>query len=84
MPLCSDRALTIPVIACPQVLATVADNSVRVWDAYTGRLLQRLEGHNRAVHTLEAHPWHSSLALSGSYDGNLIVWDIAAGRQVAW
>lgn len=67
-----------------QVLATVADNSVRVWDAHSGQLLQRLAGHSRAVHTLEAHPWNSSLALSGSYDGNLVIWDVTAGRQVAW
>lgn len=65
-----------------QIIAAVTDNSVRVWDAYTGVLLHRLSGHSRAVHVLEAHPWQPGLVLSGSYDGTLNIWDIAAGHRL--
>ena len=36
-----------------QVLAAVADFSVRMWDAWTGKLVASLQGHRKAVHILE-------------------------------
>jgi hypothetical protein len=32
---------------------------------------------------LEAHPHDARLAFSAAYDGQLILWDLAAGRALA-
>lgn len=65
-----------------QILAALTDDSVRVWDAWSGQLLQRLEGHAGRAHVLECHPLDHRLAMSAGYDGLTIIWDIIAGRAL--
>jgi WD40 repeat protein len=57
------------------------DNSVRVWDAATGRLLRQLNGHKNSVTSVAFSPDGTTIA-SGSYDEWVRVWDIVTGRQL--
>jgi WD40 repeat protein len=58
-----------------------ADNTVRLWDAATGRELRRLTGHTLYVRAAAFSPDGRSLA-SGSTDGSVRVWDVATGREL--
>jgi WD40 repeat protein len=58
-----------------------ADNTVRLWDAATGRELRRLTGHTLYVRAAAFSPDGRTLA-SGSIDGSVRVWDVATGREV--
>ncbi len=66
-----------------QILAALTDDSVRVWNAWTGDLLQRLDGHMGRAHVLECHPLDNRIAMSAGYDGLTIIWDIEAGCPLA-
>jgi mitogen-activated protein kinase organizer 1 len=52
------------------------DGRVVFYELKTGRVVQSLEGHSRVTTTVACHPKveHSSVVISGSYDGNAIVW----------
>ncbi|GAB4817147.1 hypothetical protein N2152v2_004193 [Parachlorella kessleri] len=65
-----------------RLVVSVTDHTVRVFDAATGGLLHSLRGHTEAVHVLECHPAYPRLAMSASYDGELVLWDIAAGASL--
>ena len=67
-----------------QVLAGISDNTIAVWDAHTGDLLQRLRGHTCRAHVLECHPIECHVAMSAGYDGQTIVWDLLNGQPLAW
>ena len=58
---------------------SVTDFTVRVFDTHSGGLLHRLTTHAENVHVLECHPTEPALAVSASYDGNLILWDLERG-----
>jgi WD40 repeat protein len=58
-----------------------ADNTVRLWDAATGRELRRLTGHTLYVRAAAFSPDGRTLA-SGSIDESVRVWDVATGREV--
>ncbi|KAK9829398.1 hypothetical protein WJX72_005590 [[Myrmecia] bisecta] len=62
-----------------KILAAVTDHSIWVWDAFSGEVSQRLVGHAASVHILECHPTDHRLAMSASYDGLTIVWNIVTG-----
>ncbi len=53
-----------------------ADGRVELWDVPTGRLLQRLEGHDGTVTAL-AVSGDGRLLASGSADKSIFVWDLA-------
>lgn len=54
-----------------------------MWDAGSGEQLTRLVGHTKPVHVLEGHPSMHGFAMSASYDGQIIVWDLDAAIQLS-
>jgi WD40 repeat protein/predicted amidohydrolase len=58
------------------------DNTVRLWDASTGRELARLEGHDDSVLDVAWAPDGRRLA-SASDDNTVRLWDASTGRELA-
>ena len=58
------------------VVSGSEDGSVVFYDFTSGRVVQTLEGHSRATCTVAVHPirQNSAVTVSGSYDGNAVVW----------
>lgn len=72
------RALYI----CLQVLAALSNGSICCWDAWSGVLIHRLEGHTQQVHVLECHPVDRRVAFSAGYDGETVLWDVEQGKKI--
>jgi WD40 repeat protein/energy-coupling factor transporter ATP-binding protein EcfA2 len=64
----------------PQDLAQT-DVSVRVWNAQTGATVAVLNGHKNTVDSVRFLPDGKRL-LSGSWDGTIILWDIASASPI--
>lgn len=56
------------------------DNTVKLWDASTGKTITTLQGHTGPVYTVSFSPDGTTLA-SASTDGTLKLWDLAAGKD---
>src|SRR5215218_5523440 len=56
-----------------------ADNTVRLWDAATGRELRRLAGHTNYVRAVALSPDGETIA-SGSNDGSARLWNVSTGE----
>ncbi|GJM21981.1 MAG: hypothetical protein DHS20C15_18960 [Planctomycetota bacterium] len=61
-----------------QLVAGMASGNLRVWDAWTGRELDRMLGHDDGVSALCSTP-DGLRILSGSLDGALLSWDLSWG-----
>ena len=57
------------------------DNTVRLWEAASGRLLRVLEGHEDIVLSVAFSPDGRTIA-SGSVDNTVRLWEAASGRQL--
>lgn len=57
------------------------DNTVRVWDAQTGRCLNRLQGHTTRIWSVAVHP-NGRRLLSGSNDSMLKLWNPRNGQSL--
>jgi len=57
------------------------DNSIKVWDAATGKLVRTLEGHTGWVGSVVISP-DSTRAYTAGGDALIRVWDIKTGQQV--
>ena len=62
------------------VAAGSLDKVVRVWDALTGQLLERLEGHKDSVYSVAFMPDGKTL-VSGSLDKTLRMWQLGASDR---
>jgi len=56
-----------------------ADPLICIWEAATGHLVRKLEGHTGAVLTLAFSP-DGALLASGNGDETTILWDVASGK----
>jgi WD40 repeat protein len=62
------------------VLTGSQDNTVKLWDAHTGKEILSLVGHTQEVTSVAFSP-DGRLALSSSRDGTAIVWLAVDWRQ---
>jgi WD40 repeat protein len=58
------------------------DNTLKVWDLETGRVVRTLEGHSAFVFGVAATA-HGRRAVSASYDHTLRVWELYTGLLIA-
>jgi U3 small nucleolar RNA-associated protein 12 len=58
-----------------------ADGSIRLWEAATGSVLVRFNGHKKAVTALSFDAEGLKLA-SGSQDTDIILWDIVGAEGI--
>ena len=66
-----------------QVIASVTDNSLRVWEARHGGPQHTLCGHQADAYILESHPREPRILMSAGYDGRVLLWDVVSGCQFA-
>ena len=64
------------------VIASMGDQSIRVWDAATGKLRHCMQEHGSSTYVLQGNPRDPRLAMSASYDGKAIIWDIVKGSAI--
>lgn len=57
------------------------NHAIRLWDAATGKEIQRLEGHESQVDSLAFLPDGKTLASAG-FDMTIRLWDLAARREI--
>ncbi|KAK3364018.1 hypothetical protein B0T25DRAFT_587633 [Lasiosphaeria hispida] len=57
------------------------DRTIRIWDARSGKEVQKLEGHSNLVQSVAFSPDGSRIA-SGSYDNTIRIWDARSGKEV--
>ena len=62
-----------------RIVSGSVDNTVRVWDAVSGELLNALEGHTKVVMSVSWSPLGDKI-VSGSYDNTVRVWDPVSGE----
>ncbi len=62
-----------------RIVSGAGDNSVRVWDAVTGRLLRTITGHQNWV-TSCAFSADGRRIVSGSWDKNVRIWEAETGQ----
>ncbi len=58
-----------------------ADSTVKIWDVTTQKLLHTLRGHVWAVHSV-AFSLDGQTVASGSFDGNIKLWNVSTGREI--
>lgn len=58
-----------------------ADNTIKIWDTGTGKLLQTLSGHTSWVRSVKISK-NNDYLVSGSKDGMVKIWDIKTGAQL--
>jgi WD40 repeat protein len=60
---------------------SIGDNTVRLWDVASGRMVRTLSGHNDIVNAVAFSPDGRILA-SASNDLTIKLWDVAGGREL--
>ncbi|KAK5650661.1 hypothetical protein RI129_001690 [Pyrocoelia pectoralis] len=82
-----DKKLKVTMVAwdCSDtwVVTAVSDYSLKIWRADTGHLERVLKGHTEEIYVLESHPHDKNVVLSAGHDGQLFIWDVFQGQQVA-
>jgi hypothetical protein len=63
------------------VASAGTDQTIRLWDAVTGRELRVLRNHMGAVHSVAFSP-DGALLVSGSADTSIRIWDASSGKEL--
>jgi WD40 repeat protein len=58
-----------------------SDSTVKIWDLTNQRLVHTLRGHVWAVHSVAFSP-DGQIVASGSFDGNIKLWNVSSGREI--
>ncbi len=66
-----------------QLVASVDDNSIRVWDTRTCDQMYELRQHKGLAFVLECHPTDSRIGMWGAYDGVVHMFDLATGGELS-
>lgn len=61
------------------VVASMQDLRVHVFSIPDGKLHYSLKAHSEPIHVLLAHPTNPAIAISASYSGEAVVWDVLKG-----
>ena len=64
-----------------QALTTLGNNIAVIWDVINQCPYQYLSGHNQSI-TVTRFSANGRLALTGSHDASLILWDTATGQKI--
>ena len=64
-----------------RIVSGAVDKTSRVWDATTGELIRKLEGHSEGVRSI-AFSADGSRIVSGSLDKTSRVWDATTGELI--
>ncbi len=78
----ADRPGAVAISPDGRRAASAAGNVLQVWDLAKAQVHQRLTGHTGTVNCIAFTP-NGSRILSGSDDGELMVWDLDGGRLCA-
>ncbi|XP_054271446.1 bromodomain and WD repeat-containing protein 3-like isoform X1 [Macrosteles quadrilineatus] len=65
------------------VVTACSDHTLKVWDSFTGTLLQLLSGHKDEVFVLEGHPHDNQIFMSAGHDGLILLWNVVSGKMIA-
>jgi WD40 repeat protein len=57
------------------------DNTIRLWDIYTGKEVKRFVGHTNKVNSVCCSP-NGRFILSGSCDRSVRIWDMFTGKEI--
>ncbi|HRF99012.1 MAG TPA: hypothetical protein PLZ51_27565, partial [Aggregatilineales bacterium] len=57
------------------------DNSARVWDAFTGKVIKVIFGHTKWVNDVALDMTGNRL-ITASADSTVILWDVKTGEQI--
>ena len=80
----ADGAWTAVYSSDGKRVLTADDDAARVWDAETGRLLAKLPAFRSSLGIISAaFSRDGERVVTGGVNGNVVVWDVAAEREVA-
>ncbi|MDC0105954.1 caspase family protein, partial [Bacteroidia bacterium] len=74
------KILTVPTNG-PKIFTGSYDNTARVWESSSGKLIHSLEGHTSEVYSAVFSPDGTKI-LTASGDGSTIVWGSSSGKQL--
>ncbi len=76
----SDSVYSVSLSSDGKIIASGSnDETVKVWDTKTGKLLRTLKGHSGSVFSVSYSPDGKTIA-SGSWDTQIIMWEMNTGN----